>query len=57
MLEIETESPKFTLQNRDGDGVSFKDLQGKPAVSFSYPKADTLRSKRSSGVRALNRLA
>jgi len=34
-------APAFTLDTDSGDGLSLKDLRGKPVVLYFYPKDDT----------------
>lgn len=41
MLEVGDAFPKFSLPNQDGRIVSNKDLLGKVAVFYFYPKDDT----------------
>lgn len=41
MLEIGTQAPAFTLQDKDGKEVSLKDFLGKKVVLYFYPKDST----------------
>lgn len=41
MLKAGSKAPDFRLQTDDGKEVSLADLQGKRALLFFYPKADT----------------
>ena len=41
MLEVGDAAPEFELEDQDGNTVSTAKLQGKTAVLFFYPKADT----------------
>ena len=41
MLKIGDKAPTFTLASDDGKEVSLRDLQGKHALIFFFPKANT----------------
>ena len=41
MLQVGDIAPKFSLMNQDGDLVSLKNLRGKKALLWFYPKANT----------------
>ena len=41
MLEINTQAPDFTLNDKDGNPVSLSDFSGKKVVVYFYPKDDT----------------
>jgi peroxiredoxin Q/BCP len=41
MLEPGTKAPDFDVKDHEGNRVRRADLQGKPALLWFYPKADT----------------
>jgi len=41
MLEVGATAPSFDVQDHDGNPVRLSDLEGKRAVLWFYPKADT----------------
>ena len=41
MLKIGDKAPAFTLSSDEGKEISLSDFQGKSAVIFFYPKANT----------------
>tara|TARA_Y100000294_G_C8418188_1_gene281697 strand:+ start:426 stop:557 length:132 start_codon:yes stop_codon:yes gene_type:complete len=41
MLNTGDMAPNFSLMNQDGDLVSLKNLRGKKALLWFYPKANT----------------
>ncbi len=40
-MNIHDKAPDFTLQDENGKEISLKDLRGKTAVLYFYPRADT----------------
>lgn len=41
MLEVGTKAPNFTLNDKDGNGISLSDFLGKKVVVYFYPKDNT----------------
>lgn len=41
MLELGTQAPDFTLQDKNGKDVSLHDFRGKKVILYFYPKDDT----------------
>ena len=41
MLQIGTQAPAFTLNDKDGNAVSLADFKGKKVVLYFYPKDNT----------------
>lgn len=41
MLAVGDTVPDFTLQDQDGNDVTWSELRGKPVVVFFYPRANT----------------
>lgn len=41
MLEVGMKAPDFTLQDKDGNSVSFSDFAGKRVVLYFYPRDNT----------------
>lgn len=41
MLQIGTQAPAFTLNDKDGNAVSLADFKGKKVVLYFYPRDNT----------------